>query len=95
MYWKLNGKLDIFNQKPHSRGGGGEQPIGDIWKLYSETEQLAPKTLMMGGGGREQLQWGSENPTRLDFKSSKEVGLQMVWISNGIWNLKAQPFLIH
>ena len=24
----------------------------------------------------------------------KEVGLQMVWISNGIWNPEAQPFEI-
>ena len=34
-------------------------------------------------------QWGSEVWI---LNGQKEVGLQMVWISNGIWNLEAQPF---
>ena len=28
------------------------------------------------------------------LKGPKEFGLQMVWISNGIWNPEAQPFEI-
>ena len=30
------------------------------------------------------VQWGSEIRTSLNFKWSKEFGLQIVWISNGI-----------
>ena len=37
-------------------------------------------------------QWGSEIRTSLNIEWAKEVGLQMDLISNGIWNLEAQPF---
>ena len=30
------------------------------------------------------VQWGTEIPTSLDSNGQKEVGLQMVWILNGI-----------
>ena len=40
------------------------------------------------------LQWGSEIRTSLDCKRSKEVGWQMVQISDGIWNPKSRPFEI-
>ena len=37
------------------------------------------------------IQWGSEIQI---LNGQKEVGLQIVWISNGIWNLEAQLFEI-
>ena len=40
------------------------------------------------------IQWRSEIQTSLNFKWWKQVGLQMVRISNGIWNREAQPLEI-
>ena len=40
-------------------------------------------------------QWGSEIPDESIFQMvKKEVGLQMVWILNRIWNLESWPFEI-
>ena len=65
-------------------------------KLDSSSRILRQMCLLHFPGKRTKLKilWGSEIWTSLDLNGQKEVGLQIVQISNGIWNREAQPFEI-
>ena len=56
----------------------------EAWYLYHII--CVTSFMLYSGDLKSDLVWISNGP--------KQVGLQMVWISNGIWNPEAQPFEI-